>query len=116
MIGVTPFEQSLGLTAFDVRAHLSTPEDCQFFLQAAIDLDDGDGFFILDALRLIADVQGMTDTAAKAGLNRSALYKILDGKRAKRPSCAAIFRVIRALGFTLVPAPRTTPETTHHSA
>jgi probable addiction module antidote protein len=115
MIEVTPLEKSLGLTAFDVRAQLSTPEYCQLYLQAAIEQDDGDGAFILDALRLIADVQGMTNTAAKAGLNRSALYKILDGKRGKRPSFAAIFRVIRALGFTLVPAPRTTLETNHHS-
>jgi probable addiction module antidote protein len=116
MTEVTPFEKSLGLTAFDVRAHLTTPEDCQLYLQAAIEQDDGDGAFILDALRLIADAQGMTDTAAKAGLNRSALYKILDSKRAKRPSFAAIFRVIRALGFTLVPAPRPAPETSQHAA
>jgi hypothetical protein len=37
------------LTAFEVHAELSTPEDCLLFLQAAIDLDDGNGFFGLDA-------------------------------------------------------------------
>lgn len=116
MTELTATEKALGLTLFDARADLLTAEDCQLFLQAALADDDGDGVYVLRALRLIAESQGMAEIAKKAGLNRSAFYKSLDSTQAKRPSFAVISRTIRALGFDLVPAPRLAVPAEQHAA
>lgn len=106
MTELTATEEALGLSLFDVRADLLTAEDCQLFLQAALAEDDGDGIYIMRALRLIAESKGIAEIAEEAGMSRSAFYQSLDCAHAKGLSFAVVIRTIRALGFDLIPAPR----------
>lgn len=106
MTELTAAEEALGLSLFDARADLLTAEDCQLFLQAALAEDDGDGIYIMRALRLIAESKGIAEIADEAGLNRSFFYQSLDCTYAKDLSFAVVIRTIRALGFDLLPAPR----------
>ena len=89
--------------AYDVAAHLRTPEEMALYLDACIAESDGDAAFIAKALGDIARAQGMTRVAREAGLSRESLYKALSGERI--PDFATILKVTRALGVRLHAAP-----------
>ena len=82
---------------FDPADYLKTPESQAYLLQDA--LDEGDPAYLANALGLIARARGMTDTAAKAGVTREALYKALSTKG--DPKLSTLLGVFRALGLRL---------------
>jgi probable addiction module antidote protein len=86
-------------TRYDVAEHLRTPEEMAEYLEACIEVADGDAAFVAKALGDIARAKGMTQVAKDAGLSRESLYKALSGERT--PSFDTILKVVAALGLRL---------------
>ena len=86
-------------TRYDVAEHLRTPEEMAAYLEACLDVADGDATFIAKALGDIARAKGMSQVARDAGLSRESLYKALSGER--NPSFDTILKVVAALGLKL---------------
>lgn len=86
-------------TAYDVGAHLRTPEELADYLNAWLDEAPDDAAGIARALGDIARAKGMTQVAKDAGLSRESLYRALsaDGN----PSFATVLKVAKALGLKL---------------
>ena len=84
---------------YDVAEHLRTPEEMAAYLDACIEVANGDATFIAKALGDIARAKGMAQVAKDAGLSRESLYKALSGDRA--PSFDTILKVTQALGIKL---------------
>ena len=82
---------------FDMANYLTTDEDVKEYLSQV--LEDGDPAELAGALGHIARARGMAKLAADTGLSRESLYKSLSGERA--PNSDTLFKVMRALGFTL---------------
>ena len=93
---------------YDVADSLRTPEEMAAYLEACIEIADGDAAFIAKALGDIARCKGMTEVARQTGLSRESLYKALSGDRS--PSFATVLKVIAALGLRLHACPN--PSTT----
>jgi len=89
---------------YDVAEFLETPEEMAAYLEACIELADGDASFIAKALGDIARAKGMTQIARESGLSRESLYKALSGERS--PSFDTILKVISALGLKLRASPK----------
>ena len=75
---------------YDVAESLRTPEEMAAYLEACIEIADGDAAFI-------ARCKGMTEGARQTGLSRESLYKALSGERC--PSLDTVLKVIAALGL-----------------
>lgn len=86
-------------TRYDVAEHLRTPEEMAAYLEASLEVADGDAAVVAKALGDIARAKGMTQVAKDAGLSRESLYKALSGERV--PNFGTILRVIGALGLRL---------------
>jgi probable addiction module antidote protein len=86
-------------TRYDVAEHLRTPEEVAAYLEACLEVANGDAAFIAKALGDIARAKGMTQVARDAGLSRESLYKALSGER--NPDFDTILKVIGALGLKL---------------
>jgi probable addiction module antidote protein len=86
-------------TIYDVSEHLRTPEEMAAYLEACIELANGDSAFIAKALGDIARAKGMAQVAHDAGLSRESLYKALSGERS--PNFDTILKVLNALGLEL---------------
>lgn len=84
---------------FDPAAYL-TPADVPAFLSAA--LADGDHRALPLALRTVADVLGMTELAARAGLSRETLYRTLSDKG--NPRLDTLAAILGAFGLRLAVA------------
>lgn len=84
---------------YDVAEHLRTPEDMAAYLEACLEVAEGDAAFVAKALGDIARARGMTQVARDAGLSRESLYKALSGERA--PDFDTVLRVLQALGLRL---------------
>jgi probable addiction module antidote protein len=84
---------------YDVAEFLETPEEMAAYLEACIQVSDGDAAFIAKALGDIARAKGMTKVARETGLSRESLYKALSGDRS--PCFDTILKVISALGLQL---------------
>ena len=84
---------------YDVAEHLRTPEEMAAYLEASLEVADGDAAFVAKALGDIARAKGMTQVARAAGLSRESLYKALSGERT--PNFGTILKVIGALGLRL---------------
>lgn len=69
------------------------------YLEACLEIADGDAAFIAKALGIIARAKGMSQVARDTGLSRESLYKALSGERA--PSFDTILKVVAALGLKL---------------
>ena len=82
---------------YDVAESLRTPEEMAAYLEACIEIADGDAAFIAKALGDIASCKGMTEGARQTGLSRESLYKALSGERC--PSLDTVLKVIAALGL-----------------
>jgi len=89
--------------SFDAAAYLKSPQDCAYYLQAAIDESEGDPAIVVTALGDISRSRGMAGLARETGLTREGLYKALskDGN----PSFATVLKVCRALGLKLSAEP-----------
>jgi probable addiction module antidote protein len=88
---------------YDVAEHLRTPEDMAAYLEACLEVAEGDAAFVAKALGDIARARGMTQVARDAGLSRESLYKALSGERA--PDFDTVLRVLQALGLRLHAGP-----------
>ncbi len=86
-------------TPYDSAEYLETPEDMAAYLEACLEIADGDAAFIAKALGNIARAKGMSQVARDAGLSRESLYKALSGERS--PEFGTILKVINALGLKL---------------
>lgn len=84
---------------YDTAEYLETPEDMAAYLEACLEIADGDAAFIAKALGNIARAKGMSQVARDAGLSRESLYKALSGERS--PGFDTILKVIAALGLKL---------------
>jgi len=88
---------------YDVAEHLRSPEEMAAYLQACLEVAEGDAAFVAKALGDIARARGMTKVARDAGLSRESLYKALSGERS--PDFETVLRVIQALGLRLHATP-----------
>lgn len=86
-------------TRYDSAEYLETPEDMAAYLEACLEIADGDAAFVAKALGNIARAKGMTQVARDAGLSRESLYKALSGERT--PGFDTILKVVNALGIKL---------------
>ena len=86
-------------TLYDSAEYLETPEDMAAYLEACLEIADGDAAFIAKALGNIARAKGMSQVARDAGVSRESLYKALSGERT--PSLETVLKVISALGIKL---------------
>lgn len=87
--------------SFDAANYLASDEDVAQYLSLV--MADGDPALLGAALGDIARARGMSQLAKDTGLSRESLYKSLSGERA--PSTDTLFKVVKALGFTLQLAP-----------
>ncbi|HQZ82699.1 MAG TPA: putative addiction module antidote protein [Pyrinomonadaceae bacterium] len=69
------------------------------YLEACLEIAEGDAAFIARALGNIARAKGMSQVARDAGLSRESLYKALSGERT--PNFDTILKVISALGLKI---------------
>ena len=76
---------------------LADPEEAATFLSAA--LEDDDPTLFLHALGQVARAHGMTETAARAGMNRVSLYKALS--ETGNPELRSVVGVLHAIGLKL---------------
>ena len=91
---------------FDPAGHLTTPESQACLLEDAI--AEGSPAYLSNVLGIIARSRGMTETAAKAGVTREALYKALSTKG--DPKLSTLLGVFRALGLRLKLEPIDPPQ------
>jgi len=84
---------------YDVSEHLRTPEEMAAYLEASLEVSDGDAAFIAKALGDIARAKGMSQIARDTGLSRESLYKALSGERT--PGFDTVLKVVKALGLKL---------------
>ena len=83
-------------THYDVAVHLRTPDEMAAYLEACLEVANGDVGFIAKALGDIARAKGMAQVAKDAGLGRESLYKAL--APGAKPRLDTILKVARALG------------------
>lgn len=86
-------------SAFDVAAHLRSPQEMAAYLDAWLEDAPEDVAGIARALGDIARAKGMTQVAKDAGLSRESLYRALS--EGGNPSFATVLKVARALGLRL---------------
>ncbi len=86
-------------TLYDSAEYLETPADMAAYLEACLEIAEGDAAFIAKALGNIARAKGMSQVARDAGLSRESLYKALSGDRS--PGFDTVLKVINALGLKL---------------
>ncbi len=79
------------------------PAEIDAFIQEAFleYATDGDSAALLSALRLIARVKGITETAATVGMTRQGLQKALSANG--NPRLDNINAIMRSFGYQLVP-------------
>lgn len=87
------------ISRYDVAEHLRTSEEMAAYLDACLEVANGDSTVIAKALGDIARAKGMSQVAREAGLSRESLYRALSGERA--PGFDTILKVIGALGLKL---------------
>lgn len=87
----------LATTPFDVAKYIQTPEAVTELLNDAF--ESGHAGYIANALGIAARSEGMTRIAAKAGVNRQALYTAL-GENGN-PTLETLLKVLGALGLRL---------------
>ena len=85
---------------FDPVDYLKSPEDIQYYLEAAAQDDDPKTF--LRALRTAAKAQGMVELSRRADMPRESLYRALSDNG--NPSYTTLRKIASALGMTLTMA------------
>lgn len=81
----------------DLAEYATDPETQTYMLEQA--MASGDPAYLSNTLGIIARARGMTETAAKAGVTREALYKALSTKG--DPKLSTLLGVFRALGLRM---------------
>jgi len=90
---------SLKTLPYDVADSLQTPEEMAAYMEACLEIAEGDATLIAKALGDLARCQGMATVAQQTGLSRESLYKALSGERS--PSFDTVLKVVAALGLRL---------------
>ncbi len=93
---------------YDVADSLRTPEEMAAYLEACIEIADGDAAFIAKALGDIARCKGIAKWLGRRGCRAKASNKAHSGNRS--PSFDTVLKVIAALGLRLHACPN--PPTT----
>ena len=83
------------LYKFDAADYIRTPQDVEYYLEAA--LEENDPEFFQEALGTVARSKGMQAIAKQAKTTRAGLYKALSA--AGNPEFATVIRVVEALGY-----------------
>jgi probable addiction module antidote protein len=83
------------LYKFDSADYIRTPEDVEYYLEAALEENDAD--FFREALGTVARSRGMQTIARNSKSTRAGLYKALSAKG--NPEFVTIHRVLNALGY-----------------
>ena len=86
-------------TSWDVQRFLTTPENCEQYLQAAFDEAGDDASFITKALGDVARSGNMSQLARDTGMTREGLYKALSEEG--NPSFSTTLKVLHAMGLKL---------------
>ena len=87
----------------DLIHDLKQPSEASAYLNTALEEADKQGFLL--ALRNVVEANGgMSAFAAKTGINRVSLYKILSSKG--NPEFASLMTIFNALGIQLRLKPR----------
>lgn len=81
------------------------PEEINDFLTElfADYAEDGDSAALLSALRIVAQVKGVSDMATQIGMSRQGLQKALSAKG--NPRLDTVNAIMHALGYQLMPRP-----------
>ena len=87
------------LTKFDVAEYLDTDELQTLYLDEAA--KENDPAALIKAIDTVARAKGMTKTAKEAGISREGLYKALSPNG--NPFFATVWKILNALGYTIVP-------------
>ena len=87
------------LTKFDAAEYLDTDELQTLYLDEA--LKENDPAALIKAIDTVARAKGMTKTAKEAGISREGLYKALSPNG--NPSFATVWKILNAIGYTIVP-------------
>lgn len=94
-------------TLAEVTAEYFTlhPEEIDNFLSElfADYAEDGDSATLLSALRIVAQVKGVSEMAAQIGMSRQGLQKALSTKG--NPRLDTVNAIMHALGYQLMPRP-----------
>lgn len=90
-------ENEMKLDRFDAVDYLQTEEDIQDYLEAAA--QEGDDAHLLRALNTAARARGIAAMSKQIGVNRTSLYKSLDGS--VQPTFSTISKALDFLGFRL---------------
>lgn len=80
-----------------LKGELLDPEFAAMYLAAA--LEEGDEYFLGEALAEIIKIHGVSKIASEAGIARQALYKMLSSEG--NPSFKNISKLLNALGLEL---------------
>lgn len=88
---------TLQTTPFDAAKYITEPEDVLELLNDAF--ESGHAGYIAKALGAMARSEGMSKIAARAGVNRQALYTAL-GENGN-PTLETLLKVLSALGLKL---------------
>ena len=84
-------------TPFDAAEYLATPEAQALLLSDAF--ETGDTAYIRHALGIVARANGVTNTAAAAGITREALHRAIGEKG--NPTLSTLVGITKALGLKL---------------
>ena len=87
------------LTKFDVAEYLDTDELQTLYLDEVA--KENDPSALIKAIDTVARAKGMTKTAKEAGISREGLYKALSPNG--NPSFATVWKILNAIGYTIVP-------------
>lgn len=90
---------TIKLKKWNIQDHLTTEEERQAYLNAALDEAGDDPVYIAHVLGDIARAYGMSKLAQETGLTREGLYKSF-GKQGN-PSFVTVSKVASAMGLTL---------------
>ncbi|MGX2015095.1 addiction module antidote protein [Providencia huashanensis] len=85
------------LKKFDVVEYLTTEEDIQAYLNAALEEDDNKYFF--QALGNIAKARNISQLSKDTGMSREGIYKALSGEG--NPSFKTVTKITKALGLKI---------------
>ncbi len=88
-------KEDLKTSRFDVVNYLETEDEIQAYLEAAA--EDGDVDELLEAINIAAKARGIAELAKKMGVNRTSLYKSLNGS--VKPSFETVSKALACFGL-----------------
>ncbi|VAX23636.1 FIG045511: hypothetical antitoxin (to FIG022160: hypothetical toxin) [hydrothermal vent metagenome] len=87
------------ITHLDVADYLDSEEMIAEYLNAVIEIEDGDLSLLLAAIGDVAKARGIKQIAELSGLGRESLYKAL--APGAKPRFETILKVLKSLGVSM---------------